>query len=101
MLEGHAPCAFIARGTILFGIDYRESSKERWLGVSHRCHTDGGEGGAGRVGQGRGPWPQALGPPRSVRRAVASASSGKDTPCPDRPRQAPVACARAPLAKAP
>ncbi len=82
-VHGHArpcpatSCAFTALGAILFGIEHREHSNERWLGVSHRCHTHG------------------------ARRVVASVSSGKDTPCPDRPRQAPVACARAPSAKAP
>ena len=106
-VHGHArpcpatSCAFTALGAILFGIEHREHSNERWLGVSHRCHTGCGEGGAGRVSQGRGQWPQALGPPHGARRVVASVSSGKDTPCPDRPRQAPVACARAPSAKAP
>jgi len=56
-------CAFTALGTILFGIDHREHSKERWLCVSHRCHTDFGEGGVGMVRQGRG-----QGPKRSARR---------------------------------
>src|SRR6266851_3741005 len=83
-------CAFTALGAILYGIDHREHRNERWLCVSRRCHTGFGEGGAGMMSQGKRQWPQARGPPHGARRVLASVSSGKDTPCPDRPRPAPV-----------